>query len=103
MAMRLSSTERQAIRSAATECFGADATVRLFGSRAREDVRGGDIDLLIETPQSDPDLISHAHTRFLALLYGRLGEQKIDVLVDYPGRQFHPSVYAVARQEGVRL
>jgi predicted nucleotidyltransferase len=101
--MRLSSTEQQAIRTAAAECFGPDATVRLFGSRARPDGRGGDIDLLIETHQSDPNLVSHAHTRFLALLYGRLGEQKIDVLVDYPGRRFHPPVYAVARQEGVML
>lgn len=101
--MRLSSTEQQAIRTAAAECFGADATVLLFGSRARPDGRGGDIDLLVETHQPDPDLVSHAHTRFLALLYERLGEQKIDVLVDYPGRQFRPPVYAVARQEGVML
>lgn len=101
--MRLSSTEQQTILSATAECFGPEASVRLFGSRARPEGRGGDIDLLIETRQPDPDLISRAHTRFLALLYARLGEQKIDVLVDYPGRKFRPPVYEVARREGVQL
>ena len=102
-AVRLSSTEQQTIRSATAECFGSEASVRLFGSRTNPEGRGGDIDLLIETPQSNPDLVSRAHTRFLSLLYTRLGEQKIDVLVDYPGRKFRPAVYDVARQEGVQL
>lgn len=101
--MRLNETERQAIKAAAFECFGPQASVRLFGSRTREDRRGGDIDLLVETRLDDAHLVSRAHTLFLARLQERLGEQKIDVLIDYPGRTRRPPIYAIARREGVML
>lgn len=47
--MRLSDQQRTIIRSSVAENFGADAVVRLFGSRTDDSQRGGDIDLLIET------------------------------------------------------
>lgn len=101
--MRLNEADRQAIKAATEECFGPDASVRLFGSRSREDRRGGDIDLLVETRLLDANRVSRAHTLFLARLQDRLGEQKIDVLIDYPGRNNHPPIYAIARREGVLL
>ena len=101
--MRLTEAQRQAIKAATAECFGPEASVRLFGSRARDDRRGGDIDLLVETRLIDAATVSRAHTRFLARLNDRLGEQKIDVLIDYPGRTSHPPIYAIARREGVVL
>jgi predicted nucleotidyltransferase len=101
--MRLSPFEQQAIKAAATACFGADAQVRLFGSRTRDDRRGGDIDLLVDTSLSDAAAISRAQTDFLTRLYERLGEQKFDVLVDFQGRQSHPPIFAIARQEGIML
>lgn len=64
---------------------------------------GGDIDLLIETHLTDPKQIARAHTRFLATLYSTLGEQKVDVLIDYPNRRLYPGVYEVARTQGVVL
>lgn len=101
--MRLSEVQRRAIKAATAECFGPEACVRLFGSRARDDRLGGDIDLLVETPEVDPATVSRAHTHFLARLNARLGEQKIDVLVDYPGRTRHPAIYDIARRDGVLL
>ena len=101
--MRLNEADRQAIKAATEECFGADASVRLFGSHTREDRRGGDIDLLVETRLLDANRVSRAHTLFLARLQDRLGEQKIDVLIDYPGRNNHLPIYAIARREGVWL
>ena len=37
------------------EHFGADAEVRVFGSRARLDQRGGDLDLHVRVPGETPD------------------------------------------------
>ena len=77
--------------------------VRLFGSRLDDSKRGGDIDLLITTQLSDPAQIARAHSRFLAQVYARLGEQKLDVLIDYPHSQQQLPVYRVARETGVVL
>jgi len=65
--------------------------------------RGGDIDLLVETQLLDPAQIAQAHTRFLARVYSHLGEQKVDVLSDYPGCVQHPPIFERARKQGVLL
>jgi len=101
--MRLSDFEREILKRAAIESFGTDVRLRLFGSRADDSRRGGDIDLLVDTTQADPTAIAQAHTRFLASVYARLGEQKLDLLIDYPGRQHRPPIFDVARREGVEL
>lgn len=101
--MRLSEAERQILKSTAASAFGADAVLRLFGSRVDDARRGGDIDLLVETPCADPAQIAAAHTRFLAAVYARLGEQKIDVLIDFPGRTHQSPIWDMARRQGVVL
>lgn len=101
--MRLTPHERQVIQQAANDCFGSQTVVRLFGSRTDDERRGGDIDLLIDTPLTDPALIAQAHLRFVAKLYTQLGEQKIDVLIDYPSRQVDLPIYQIAREQGVLL
>ena len=45
--MRLSSTQISAIRTSATQLAGLSARIWLFGSRVRDDARGGDVDLLL--------------------------------------------------------
>ena len=60
--MRLRPHELEAIRTAARDVFGATATVRLFGSRVRDDLRGGDIDLFVEV---DPGKITIANEQRL--------------------------------------
>lgn len=101
--MRLTPHERQVIQQAANDCFGSQTVVRLFGSRTDDTRRGGDIDLLVDTPLTDPALIAQAHLRFVAKLYTQLGEQKIDVLIDYPSRQVDLPIYQIAREQGVLL
>jgi len=54
--MRLSDEERRVIRAACEEVFGPRATVRLFGSRVRDEARGGDLDLLVESDPSSNNL-----------------------------------------------
>ncbi|MDP2787650.1 MAG: nucleotidyltransferase domain-containing protein [Pseudomonadota bacterium] len=101
--MRLTPAQQAAIRSTVTETFGDAARVWLFGSRVDDDKRGGDIDLLIETKQSDVAVIVRAELDFLAKVKTKLGEQQIDLLIDYPTRQFTPPIFAIARQTGIPL
>jgi predicted nucleotidyltransferase len=101
--MRLTPYERDTLKHAAQASFEPGVVIRLFGSRVSDDRRGGDIDLLIETQLRDPERIAWAHTRFLSSVYARLGEQKIDVLIDYPDRRQKPAIFEVARQQGVVL
>ena len=101
--MRLTLHERQVIQQAANDCFGSQTVVRLFGSRTDDTRRGGDIDLLIDTPLTDPTLIAQAHLRFVAKLYTQLGEQQIDVLIDYPTLTSRPPIFQVARAQGIVL
>jgi predicted nucleotidyltransferase len=101
--MRLTPDQQSAIRTIAAETFGDEASVWLFGSRLDDNKRGGDIDLLIETNQSDVAAIVRAELAFLTKLQMKLGEQKIDVLVDYPTRHFSPPIFTIAKQTGIQL
>lgn len=101
--MRLNLFERQTLKAAAQTCFDAQAVVRLFGSRLDDSRKGGDIDLLIATNLTDPAQIARAHSHFLAQVYASMGEQKIDVLIDYPEGQQQLPVYRIAREQGVVL
>ena len=101
--MRLTEQQHSTIRSIVAETFGAGACVWLFGSRVDDSKRGGDIDLLIETDQVDINAITRAEIAFLTKLQMKLGEQKIDVLLDYPSRKTHPPIFSIARKTGILL
>ncbi len=101
--MRLTEQQQTIIRTAVTETFGADANVWLFGSRVDDSQRGGDIDLLIETEQVDVVAIARAEIALLTKIQMKMGEQKIDVLLDYPSRKKRPPIFAIARQTGILL
>ena len=101
--MRLSDYQRSTIRAAVTENFGADANVWLFGSRADDAARGGDIDLYIEPSTDNVDQIVDSKLRFLVAMYKKLGEQKIDVVIRRPGCAENLPIYQIAKQTGVRL
>lgn len=84
-----------------TEVAGSDARVSLFGSRTRDDLRGGDIDLLIELPEPSADKLA-VSLRAGARLQLALGERKIDVLVADPQTADSPILRA-ARADGIAL
>jgi len=101
--MRLSPEQRRVLLDSARACFGGSVQVRLFGSRLDDRQRGGDIDLLLETELRDPAQIVAAHSRFLADAYAQLGEQKIDLLIDSPGRTNRAPIFERARAQGQLL
>lgn len=99
--MRLSPEQSSVIVAATRELAGADASVRLFGSRLDDQSRGGDIDLLVECPHRLGRPVWLA-AQITARLQSRLGDRKIDVLVIDPDTELEP-VHLAARAEGELL
>lgn len=81
--IRLTPTQRQIIRKAGLRHFGA--VPRLFGSRLVDDARGGDIDLFIPGNWPAAEAVPR-RLRFCAELRARLGDQRLDVIVEDPQR-----------------
>lgn len=74
--MRLKEFEITAIKEVVHE-LDAGAQIYLFGSRADDSKRGGDIDLLIMSEK----LTADDKYKIRSKLYQLIGEQKIDILI----------------------
>ena len=99
--MRLSPKEARLIREMAEANFGPGTVVRLFGSRADDARRGGDIDLHITA--GDPDRVSlENEIRFRVDLEGAIGERRVDVLLRRPADADLP-IDRIAKASGVPL
>lgn len=96
--MRITDFQREAILREVASILGPGARVWLFGSRANDEARGGDIDLYAE--------VAHPVTpRLKARLVARLEQQlanHVDLVIREPGSTDAP-IYRIARQSGVRL
>ncbi len=93
--MRLSQREKEAIVSVIIS-FDRDAKIILFGSRADDAKKGGDIDLAVISEKIKPSDKADIRLR----LYDLLGEQKIDlVLAENEAKPF----IRLARKTGVLL
>lgn len=99
--MRLTEQTKATIRTTVHEVFGPQAKARLFGSRLDDSQRGGDIDLLVELPDVDPDKRRRSLT-LAAHLQMRLGDQPIDILVIDPETPLQ-AIHEVALKNGVAL
>lgn len=95
--MRLSSKQQQDIVRTFLEVFESGELL-VFGSRADDTKKGGDIDLYVQ-PRSHENLAEKRIT-FLARLKRRIGDQKIDLVVAHtPPRP----IDVEARKTGVVL
>jgi predicted nucleotidyltransferase len=97
--MRLTSRQIQYIKNHVLSIYGADAQAYLFGSRADDRVKGGDIDIYIEA-KNNHQLIDKL--KLISMLQMSLGLQKIDVLVKSPQTR-HRSIFDTAKKEGIKL
>ena len=100
--MRLSPAQIEAIKQEAEHFFGAQAEVWLFGSRMDDTAKGGDVDLFVSAASSDADQLAAARFAFLARLKRRIGDRKIDLVLQRVGGDLLP-IYELARQQGVKL
>ena len=96
--MRLTESERQTIRQVVSDLTGGRAQAIIFGSRLDDLARGGDIDLLVESPEA-VDQPARLAALIGARLEAELGEQRIDVLISAPNLQKLPA-HKTARRDG---
>ena len=81
--MRLTSNQKNKIISALESFLKTDkAELRLYGSRTKDTLRGGDIDLLLllNSPDSLAKFNENKH-HILSTIKKNLGDQKIDLLI----------------------
>lgn len=100
-AMRLSDEQRLLIKQLTRETVGDDARVLLFGSRIDDTRRGGDIDLLVESPRPLADRFG-LELQLGARLERALGGQRVDLLLVDGTRPLQP-VHRAARTTGLPL
>ena len=97
--VRLTEYELKAIKDTAKEIFGNKAKVWLFGSRVNPKLKGGDIDIYIEIPDTKNWLDKKID--YLVKLKQKIGDQKIDlVLKPYNCQE---DICIEAKKTGVRL
>lgn len=99
--MRLTEFQRATIKAAVFNVIDTDSRIWLFGSRADDTKRGGDIDLLIETENVLPNRVA-ALCRLEGRLVTGLGDRKIDILLK-DAHTPEASIHRAARQQGVLL
>ena len=97
--MRIHNSLAAFIKQRVQKYFGANARVYLFGSRANDFEKGGDIDLYVETDSKGP--VFERKIKLLQDLYNKIGEQKIDIVINNFSDNLY--IYKVARHEGVLL
>jgi predicted nucleotidyltransferase len=98
--VRLDPGEVKAIKAAAAYAFGDDAVVRLFGSRADDSRKGGDIDLHVEVAPSVDE--RKARCRFEDNLFARIEEQRVDVIVRKRDAAMR-GIDMIAHRDGIEL
>jgi predicted nucleotidyltransferase len=99
--MRLTEFQRATIKAAVFNLIDPDSRIWLFGSRADDSKRGGDIDLLIETQSALPNRVA-ALCRLEGRLVTRLGDRKIDIILKDAHTSEEP-IHRAAREQGVLL
>ncbi len=97
--IRLSEEQILTIKKLALKYFDSN-DVRVFGSRADINKKGGDIDIFIKTRKSDE--ILRKKLDFLREFQKKFGLQKIDLVIEYEGSP-NKRIFSEAKTNGVKL
>jgi len=97
MKPRLSDQQITIIKQLGLSLFNAN-NVWIFGSRADENLKGGDIDIYLET---DKEQTLKEKIIFLREFDKAFGEQKVDLVIN--NHQDEQAIFEIAKKEGIRL
>lgn len=100
--MRLTTMEQDVIRHSFRQCFGEEDHLWLFGSRVHDQKRGGDIGLYVETHLDTHQAIESKFS-FLRMVKDKIGDQKIDVVLNILSLDSPQLIYKIAKTEGIQL
>ena len=95
--MRLNQNQIDCFKKLSLEIFNSD-DIYLFGSRVDDSLRGGDIDIYIQTKQKENILKSKII--FLREFEKACGEQKVDLIID--NHSVKKEIFEIAKQ-GIKL
>ena len=95
--MRLTQKQILAIKKNFQKYFHS-GDIYLFGSRVNDVKKGGDIDLYIVTDNKDN--LALKKIKFLANLKREIGEQKIDIVLNYDNNR---TIEIEAQNKGIKL
>ena len=98
--MRLEPWEIRAVREAARAAFGDRTTVRVFGSRVHDHLKGGDLDLHLEVEPGAATFVNEM--AFRDLIERPLDELKVDVVLRERGATLTP-IDEIALGDGALL
>jgi hypothetical protein len=101
--VRLPKKSIDAIIFAFKQNFAEDDHLWIFGSRVNLQAKGGDIDLYVETPETNVELVYNRKVKFVGDLWKQIGEQKIDVVLRFTRSDLNLAIYQVALKDGVKL
>jgi predicted nucleotidyltransferase len=95
--MRITEKEKNVIIDA-VKSVDPDARLWLFGSRADDNKKGGDIDIAVLSEKVNKDVMQKIQVnRFIC---NRIGEQKIDIVTSSNGIE---AFFRMAVEEGIEL
>lgn len=97
--MRISEAMAESIVELARKYIAQGARIWLFGSRAHDDKKGGDIDLYIEV--SGIENVLESKINFRLAFEDRWGELKVDILIHDTSHETL-AIHEIAKK-GVRL
>jgi len=102
--MRLTEFEKKEIKHAVEKNFGTEIDVYLFGSRIDDSLKGGDIDLYIETDLYGIE-VQKRKIKTITDIQLKLGDQKVDIVTisRKNNEEKSPYIAEVARKNGIKL
>lgn len=99
--MRLTEREIEVIKAVIKNVMPRSGRIILFGSRADDSARGGDIDLMIDLCGEKASISDKI--KIQSLIQQRLGDQKIDLVLSADPLKDNRLVVQEALEKGVSL